>query len=883
MFSSFEKRLSQAINASGTGVWEWDALTDRLQWSDRLKQIFGLPLETDDLKLSDFIAAVHPHDREAIEASFRDTIKHHMEYVAEYRIVRPDKSERIVSARGLGEYTDDGRPLRVIGTAEDITDRKRAQLALQRSEERFRTLVEASAQIVWASDPQGNLTELSPAFKRFTGIDPTHALGESWLSIVHPDDLERTITRWSYSLGTGNPYENEFLIRMEDGTYRHFRANAVCLRGADGNIREWIGTATDINERKLAKAALQQAHKALEQKVTEHQLAEAAARRLSRVHAMLSGVGSAIIRARSQEELFNEACRIAVREGHFALAWIGSVNGDCLTPKAIHGIHVHQDILKKNQPIKLSADSPEGQTPAAISLREKRPEVCNNFAAESVKSPWRVQALRLGLCSSASLPLIVRNQMVGCLSLYAAESNFFDKDEINLLNELAGDISYAMEFIEHEQKLDYLAYYDVLTKLANRRLFVDRLAQQVQGARLTNEGFAVIMVDVARFKTINDTYGMPTGDQLLKLVARRLTRFAGGASRVSRVGGDRFALLVPEFHRANDLAAILRSRVWNGINRPYRLGGRKINVPVRIGVAMFPQDGDDAESLLQNSEAALKKAKVSGDNFLFYTQQMNSALREKLRLEDQLRRALEESEFVLHYQPKIDLRDGTICGAEALLRWNSPELGLVPPMQFISLLEETGLIIEVGRWVLRQAIAERDQWLKVGSAPRIAVNVSALQLRQVDFVEEIRKAIGTRDNAGGIDLEVTESVLMPDMDEHVTKLRLIKGMGVPIAIDDFGTGYSSLSRLSKFPVSSVKIDRSFVIDMTSSADSMSIVSTIISLAHSMNLRVVAEGVDSEEQLKFLRLLRCDEIQGFLFSPAVSADEFGRMLHEGRHL
>ena len=883
MFSSFEKRLSKAINASGTGVWEWDALADRLQWSDRLKKIFGLPLETDNLKLSDFLAAVHPDDRETIEASFRDTIRDHMEYVAEYRIVRPDKSERIVSARGLGEYAEDGSPLRVMGTAEDITNRKLAQRALQRSEERFRTLIEASAQIVWASDPHGNLTELSPSFRSFTGIDPTNALGESWLRIVHPDDLERTISRWTHSLVTGELYETEFLIRMESGTYRHFRANAVCLRDADGNIREWIGTATDIHERKLAEIALQQAHKALELKVTEHQRAEAAARRLSRVYAVLSGISSAIIRAHNQEELFDEACRIAVHDGHFLLAWIGTVSGDTLTPKAINGIPVQENILKKNQPIKLSVDSPEGQSPAAISLREKRLQVCNDFAAQSVKSPWRQHALQLGLRSSASLPLMVGNKMMGCLNLYAAESNFFDESEINLLNELAGDISYAMEFIEHERKLDYLAYYDVLTRLANRRLFVDRLAQQVQSARLATEGFALIMVDVARFKTINDTYGMPTGDQLLKLVARRLTRFAGGASRAARVGGDRFAVIVPEFDRASNLAAILRGRVWNSINRPYRLGGRNIHVPVRIGVAMFPQDGDDAESLLQNSEAALKKAKVSGDTFLFYTQQMSSALHEKLRLEDQLRRALEESEFVLHYQPKIDLRNGTICGAEALLRWNSPELGLVPPMQFITLLEETGLIIEVGRWVLRQAIAERDQWLTVGPAPRIAVNVSPLQLRQADFVEEIRNAIGARDGAAGIELEVTESVLMPDMDDHVTKLRVIKSMGIPIAIDDFGTGYSSLSRLSKFPVSSVKIDRSFIIDMTGSADSMSIVSTIISLAHSMNLRVVAEGVDSQEQLKFLRLLRCDEIQGFLFSPAVSADEFGRMLHEGRHL
>ena len=882
--SASEKQLRRAISAAGTGIWEWDVLTDRLEWSDRCKLIFGLPLEARELTLADFIAAIHPQDRVAVEAGFRAALQDRIEYVAVHRILHPDGSERWLAARGLGEYAADGQPLRMSGTANDITERKRAQLALQRSEERFRSLVEATSQIVWASDPQGNLTEISPAFLRYTGIDPTDALGESWLSVVHPDERERTIARWTHSLKTGDPYEIEFLIRMDGGAYRHFRANAVCLRGADGDVREWIGTATDIHDRKLAETGLHQVNKALELKVVEHKHAEAAAMRLNRVYAVLSGINSLIVRARTQQELFDEACRIAVQHGHFLLAWIGTVSGESLTPQAIHGFNV-QDILKKNQPIKMSADSPEGQSSAARALREKRPWVCNDFSTDAVMSPWREQALSAGLRSSALLPLLVGQQVMGCLCLYAAEPGFFDDGEMKLLNALAGDISYALEFIAREQRLDYLAYYDALTRLANRRLFIDRLTQSVQAARQNGEGFAVIMVDIARFKTINDTYGMPAGDQLLKLVARRLTRLAGGSSRVARVGGDRFAVVAHDFRRAADLAAILRDRVWSGLNRPYKLAGQSLRIAVRIGIAMFPDDCDDAESLLQNSEAALKKAKVSGDNFLFYTQQMSSALREKLRLEDQLRRALEEAEFVLYYQPKVDLRDNAICGAEALLRWNSPELGLVSPAQFMPLLEETGMIVEVGRWVLHQAVADQGQWLAAGlRAPRIAVNVSPLQLRQPDFVEEVRTVIGMRNlSAASIELEVTESVLMPDMEKHIAKLHLIKDMGVLIAIDDFGTGYSSLSRLSRLPVSSVKIDRSFIVGMTDSADTMNIVSTIISLARSMNLRVVAEGVDSEEQLKFLRLLRCDEIQGFLFSPAVPAADFARLLSEDRRL
>ncbi|MDR3417448.1 MAG: EAL domain-containing protein [Nevskia sp.] len=876
-----DNRLLQAIEAFGAGTWVWGIANQTLEWSETLKSIFGLAPGANPT-LEDFVNAIHVDDRPMVFARFRAAVVQNIEYEAEYRIIRQDGAMRWVDSRGRCEY-DAAGPLRMVGATRDIHESKLAQLALKRSEERFRSLVEASTQIVWLADPRGSVFNVSPVFERYTGLPPERAYAQDWLTVVHPDDRARVVEDWAEGIRRGGNYENRFRMLMRDGSYRYFRSSAVPLRNAEGKVIEWVGTATDIHDQQVAEDALRQANEALQLKVIQREQAEAAARRLNRVYAVLSGINTLIVRARNQQELFDGACRIAVEQGLFPMAWIGRLQGDALVPVASCGLS--EGYIDSRQRIRLSGEQPAGRGPSAGNLREGRPRICNDIATDPDFASWRDEALSRGFRSVAAFPLQAGNKMIGCICFYAGESDFFDDSEVKLLAELAGDISYALEFISREEQLDYLAYYDVLTRLANRRLFSDRLNQYAQAARQKEEGLTVLLLDVARFKTVNDTLGMAAGDELLKMFARRLRRYAGGANRLARVSGDRFAVIAPDLRHTPGLATVMRERMWNGLNRPYLLAGQEVRVSARVGIAIFPEDGDDGDSLIQNAEAALKKAKTSGENYLFYTQQMGLALKQKLKLEGQLRRALDESEFVLYYQPKVDLREGTICGAEALLRWNSPELGLVPPAQIMPLLEETGLILDVGRWVLRQAAADRNRWLAAGLAlPHIAVNVSPLQLRQPDFVDEVRAVVqGRGREAAGLELEITESVLMPDMQQHIGKLRDVREMGVQLAIDDFGTGYSSLSYLSKLPVSSVKIDRSFIIGMTDSADTMGIVSTIISLARSMSLRVVAEGVDSDEQLKFLRLLRCDEIQGFLFSPAVPADDFARMLRDGRRL
>jgi diguanylate cyclase (GGDEF)-like protein len=581
------------------------------------------------------------------------------------------------------------------------------------------------------------------------------------------------------------------------------------------------------------------------------------------------------VHVRVRDELFKEACRIAVEHGQFKMAWIGIVDRSAMkiVPIASAGAEPEFLTLIKDR-FSLREDAPLGNTMSARAVREKKAIVSNDIRDDPRVSFVKERTER-ELYSMVILPLLVSDDAVGVLALYADEPGFFDEAEMKLLTELAGDIAFAIDHIDKQERLDYLAYYDVLTGLANRTLFLERVAQYMRSAASGGHKLAVFLTDLERFKNINDSLGQPAGDALLRQVAEWLTRNAGDANLLARVGADHFAVVLPEVKQGGDVARLLEKWMEAFLDHPFRLNDAVFRIAAKVGVAVFPDDGADADTLFKNAEAALKKAKASGDRYLFHTQKMTATVAGKLTLENQLRQALDKEEFVLHYQPKVNLASGQLTGAEALIRWNDPHTGLVPPGRFIPILEETGLIYEVGRWALRQAIADYLRWRAAGlAAVRIAVNVSPLQLRNPGFIAEIRQAIGIdAQAAAGLELEITESLIMEDVKHSIASLQAIRAMGVSIAIDDFGTGFSSLSYLSKLPVDTLKIDRSFVIDMTAAPEGLALVSTIINLAHSLKLNVVAEGVETEEQSRLLRLLSCDEMQGFLFSKPVPSEIF----------
>jgi diguanylate cyclase (GGDEF)-like protein len=609
--------------------------------------------------------------------------------------------------------------------------------------------------------------------------------------------------------------------------------------------------------------------------VTDRKEGESRITHLNRMHAMLSGINALIVRVRDRDELFSEACRIATEAGGFRMIWIGIVDHARLTIAPVASVGMHDDLMAEiSDRFTFKEDSSYGNTLTARAVREARPVVANNLENER-EGFLQKEHYAAGVRSMAVFPLMIGGTVVGVVALYTYEIEFFHQDEMMLLTQLTGDIAFAIDHIEKQERLDYLAYYDVLTGLANRALFLDRTSQYIRAAASGRHKLALFLIDLERFKNINDSLGRPAGDLLLKQVADWLIRVVGDENLVARVDADHFGVVLPNIKRLRDVVPLLRKTMLAFLSHPFKLNDAVFRVAAKVGMAVCPDNGTDADALFRNAESALKKAKLSGVKYLSYSANMTHSTSHQLTLENQLRQALERKEFALFYQPKINLLSGEITGAEALLRWNDPLTGLVSPNRIIPILEETGLMHDVGRWALNEAVETYRGWCRAGLKPvRIAVNVSPMQLRNRGFVAEIRHAIADDSVAGaGLELEITESLIMEDVRLSIASLRTIRGLGVKIAIDDFGTGFSSLSYLARLPVHTLKIDRWFVVNMGTGPEGLALVSTIINLAHSMKLNVVAEGVETEEQARLLRLLNCDEVQGYWFGHPVARDVF----------
>ena len=608
---------------------------------------------------------------------------------------------------------------------------------------------------------------------------------------------------------------------------------------------------------------------------TERKGAEDRLKRLNRLYAMVTGISTAMVRVHDRADLFNRACRTAVEHGEFEMAWIAVIDHDenRIVPVAWAG-HDEPVMSVIKGHFASSEGTLEGKTLAARALRAKAPVVSNDVQKDDSLIFGKMHA-QSGVRSLAVFPLIVSGNAIGVLALYTSKPEFFDAAGLLLLTDLAGNVAFAIDHLERQERLDHLVNYDTLTGLANRRSFLERVAQYMLSAADAGHKMAVFLIDLERFKKLNDSLGRSAGDALLKQVAEWLAQNAENVNLVARLDADHFAVVLPKVMYESNVARVLEKTIAAFMKHEFSLNDAVYRMAAKIGVAVFPDDGTDADTLFNNAEAALKKAKAGRDRYLFYAQKMTETVALSLGIENRLRRALEREEFVLHYQPKVSIVSGKLTGAEALIRWNDPVSGLTLPGRFIPILEETGLIHDVGRWALRKAIEDYQRWRNDGlPAVRIAVNVSPLQLRNQNFVAEIQQAISVAaDAAAGLQLEITESVIMQDVNRSIGSLLAIRALGVTIAIDDFGTGFSSLSYLAKLPVDTLKIDRSFVVEMVSATGGLTLVSVIINLAHALKLNTVAEGVETEEQLGQLQSLGCDEMQGYLFGKPVPVESF----------
>src|SRR5688572_3301898 len=436
-----------------------------------------------------------------------------------------------------------------------------------------------------------------------------------------------------------------------------------------------------------------------------------------------------------------------------------------------------------------------------------------------------------------------------------------------------------------QEKLNHLAYHDALTNLPNQVLFKDRLKQAIALSRRNDQMQAVLLLNLDRFKTINDSLGYTAGDRLLQSVAQRLTSCVRESDTVARFGSDEFAILLTQIPRAQDAANVARA-IKNSLDQAFIFDDQEIFVSSSIGISLYPHDGRDTAGLLKTAGVALDRAKMQGgNNYNFYTAGGTTRALKQLVLESNLRAALERSEFFVQYQPQVAIKDFHLVGMEALVRWQHPSLGLLYPKEFITLAEESGMIVALGDWVMRTACAQSMAWQDAGLTPMIlSVNFSARQFQQPTFIADVTQILkDTSLDPRWLELELTESSIMKDPEVAIEKLHELKLMGIRVAIDDFGTGYSSLNYLKRFPIDTLKIDKSFVSDVCKDPHDTAIVRAIITLGHALDLTVVAEGVETQEQLQYLSSLDCDVLQGFLFSKALSATAFEELLVEHKQV
>ena len=731
-------------------------------------------------------------------------------------------------------------------------------LASELADERqlLHDLMESAPDGIYFKDLDLRFVRVNRAFARVANCsDPAELEGKNLIELGYPAHIaEQVEARQHQLLRDGSSATDEIgpLIRAGQPTWHATTQTAI--RSGRGQVLGLLGISRDVTERKQH----------------EERIA-----RLTRIHSVLSGITSASMRATDRVELLAEACAIARAEGPFELVFACDVlpdrRGVTLTAQA--------GACDASELAQLLSEQLREAAPLQA-LEAKQPLVDDDVGQSD--SPFAHELERLGHHAFALLPLFAGGKLCGVFALFARQAGCFDVDELTLLSEMADNLSFALDHQAQTAQLNFLAYYDELTRLPKRDLLIDRLGQllaAMERGQVSAPLLGLVLVDIGRFRRINESLGRRAGDGLLCAVAERLRAQVQADESVARFDSNTFALLLTGLADPAALAARIEERLLPQLRIPFQVGETELRIPTRIGIALGPSDGADAESLVRNAEAALNKTRSSGDRYVFYAPSMNERVAEKLALENRLRRAIEAEEFILHYQPKVELKSGRVVGLEALIRWCDPEHGLIPPGRFIPVLEETGLILEVGHWVFQRAAAQFTQWSEQGLLPPpIAVNVSSLELGQSDFLNRIAATAERYPLVnGGVDLEITESVLMDDLHSNIEKLRKVREQGFRVAIDDFGTGYSSLGYLSQLPIDALKVDRSFVWRMGENPQDMTIVMTIISLAHALDLKVIAEGPETFHQAHLLRLLKCDQIQGYLVSRPRPAEEIVHML------
>lgn len=533
------------------------------------------------------------------------------------------------------------------------------------------------------------------------------------------------------------------------------------------------------------------------------------------------------------------------------------------------------DIFELNQEGKSNQFELNSSNSSLRSAIQNKEIIVHNNMRLSLVSNYEEMLLSKGMQSLLVLPIIAQNKAIGTLNISSIHPDYFSKSIIEKISIFTNQIALALDRVAAYESIQYAAYHDYLTNLPNYRLFKIRINEAIENAKNQSHPLlAVMFLDIDRFKTINDTLGHATGDLVLIHVGKQILACISDSDTVTRIGGDEYSILLPKIKEPMEVVGMAQ-KIIKKLEEPVIIKGYEIPISASIGIAFYPHDGLDADNLIKNADRAMYRVKEHGKkNYAIYTQLIDEQWVDQLTLENDLRKALEKNEFVVYYQPKINIQNGTISGLEALIRWNNPAKGLISPGNFIPLAEENGLIVPIGEYVLREVVKQSVIWQSLGLKPiPISVNLSYKQLLQTNLVRGIAELLKeTHLQPELLELEITESMTI-DIDRSLELLEELKALGVLISVDDFGTGYSSLSYLHRLPVDRVKIDQSFIRDMTLNPSNQTLVSAIINMAHNLNLIVTAEGVEEEEQARYLQMHSCDEIQGYYFSKPLPAEEF----------